>query len=183
MYAHVEVITYVVDGYFRHDDTLGSDFVLQHGDVERFSFGSEAGNMSRNDSDTSELRSIELSIDARDRIGMPAIDHRSIKRSAVGREQTLIDVAMDDTRNPGPAMPIRQRARVAVGLPGGFDDRIRLEQDDGAYIYAIAGNVGVGDVLLAQGDVATVMDAADLEIFGDGAAHALLVVVPLKKYE
>ncbi len=39
-YAYVDVITYVVDGFFRHDDTLGSDFVLQHGDVEWFSFGS-----------------------------------------------------------------------------------------------------------------------------------------------
>jgi redox-sensitive bicupin YhaK (pirin superfamily) len=181
-YAHVEVITYVVDGYFRHDDTLGSDFVLQHGDVERFSFGSGAGDMMKNNSDTSDLRSIVLSIDARDRVGTPAIDHRSLKRSAVGRDQTLIDVAIDDTRNPSPAMPLHQRGRVAVGLPGGFDDRVRIEQDYGAYIYAISGGVGVGDVVLAEGDVATVTDTADLKIFGDGPAHALVVVVPLKNY-
>lgn len=176
-------ITYVVDGYFRHDDTLGSDFVLQHGDVERFSFGSGAGDMARNDSATSDLRSIVLSIDARDRVGTPSIDHRSLKRSAVGRDQTLIDVASDDTRNPSPAMDLHQRGRVAVGLPGGFGDRIRIEQDYGAYIYAISGSVGVGDMVLADGDVATVTDAADFEVFGDGAAHALVVVVPLKNYE
>jgi hypothetical protein len=34
----------------------------------------------------------------------------------------------------------------------------------------------------AEGDVATVTDAADLMIFGDGAVHALVVVVPLKDY-
>jgi len=183
MYAHVEIITYVVDGSYRHDDTLGSDFVLQHGNVERFSFGSGAGDMRKNDSDSSELRAIVLSIDARDRVGTPSIDHRSLERSAVGREQTLIDVAIDDTRTPSPAMSLHQRGRVAVGLPGGFGDRIRLEADYGAYIYAISGGVGVGDMVLAQGDVATVTERADLEIFGDGSAHALLVVVPLRNYE
>jgi redox-sensitive bicupin YhaK (pirin superfamily) len=181
--AYVEVITYVVDGYFRHDDSLGSDFVLQHGDVERFSFGSGAGDMTRTNSDTSDLRSIVLSIEARDRVGTPSIDHRSLKRSADGRDQTLIDVAIDDTRNPSSAMPLHQRGRVAVGLPGGFGDRIQLEADYGAYIYAISGNVGVGDMILAEGDVATVTDAADVKIFGDGEAHALIVVVPLKDYE
>ena len=182
-YAYVDVITYVVDGYFRHDDTLGNDFVLQHGDVERFSFGSGVGDMMKNGSDTLDLRSIVLSIDARDRVGTPSIDHRSLKRSAVGRDQKLIDVAIDDRWNPSSAMPLRQRGRVAVGLPGGFDDRIRIEGDYGVYIYAICGSVGVGDMVLAEGDVATVTDAAELEIFGDGAAHALIVVVPLKDYE
>ena len=79
-------------------------------------------------------------------------------------------------------MPLHQRGRVAVGLPGGFGDRIRIEQDYGAYIYAISGSVGVGDMVLAEGDVLTVTDAADLNIFGDGAAHALVVVVPLTDY-
>ena len=79
----------------KFDDTLGSDFVLQHGDVERFSFGSGAGDMMKNGSDSSDLRSIVLSIDARDRVGTPSIDHRSLKRSAVGRDQTLIDVSID----------------------------------------------------------------------------------------
>jgi len=169
-YAYVDVITYVVDGYFRHDDTLGSDFVLQHGDVAWFH------------SDTSDLRSIVMSIDARDRAGAPSIDYRSLKRSAVGRDQTLIDVAVDVTRNASSAMPLRQRGRVAVGLPGGFGDRIRIEQDYGAYIYAISGGVGVGDMVLADGDVATITDATDLQVVGDAAAHALGVIVPLKDY-
>jgi hypothetical protein len=55
----------------------------------------------------------------------PSIDHGSLMRSAVGRDQTLIDVAIDDTRIPSPAIPLHQRGRVAVGLPGGFGDRIR----------------------------------------------------------
>jgi len=183
MYEYVEVITYVVGGCFRHDDALGSDFVLQQGDVERFSFGSGAAIMATNNSDSLDLRSIVLSIDARDRAGTPSIDRRSLKRSAVGRDQPLIDIALDDTLNPSPAMSLHQRGRVAVGLPGGFEDRLRIDRDDGAYIYAVSGSVGVGDLVLTEGDVATVTDAADLKIFGDGPAHALIVVVPLKDYE
>jgi redox-sensitive bicupin YhaK (pirin superfamily) len=182
MYEYVERITYVVDGYFRHDDTLGNDFVLQPGDIERFSFGSGSGDMVKNNSDTNDLRSIVLSIDARDRIGALSVDHRSPERSADGQAQTLIDVAIDDTQTPSPAMSLHQRGRVAVGLPGGFRDDIRLEANYGAYIYAIAGSVGVGDVMLAAGDVATVRDATELNIFGDGTAHALVVVVPLRDY-
>jgi len=45
------------------------------------------------------------------------------------------------------------------------------------------GSFGVGDPFLAEGDVATVTDAADLNIFGDGTAHALVVVVPFTDYE
>jgi len=45
------------------------------------------------------------------------------------------------------------------------------------------GSFGVGDPFPAEGDVATVTDAADLNIFGDGTAHALVVVVPFTDYE
>jgi redox-sensitive bicupin YhaK (pirin superfamily) len=182
-YAHVELIVYVVDGHFRHDDTLGKDFVLQRGDVERVSFGSGAGEMATNDSDASDLHSIVLSIDARDRLGTPSIERRSLLRKAVGRDQTLIDVAVDDRQDPSAAMTLRQRGLVAVGLPGGFADRVRIEQDYGAYIYAISGNVLVGDTVLADGDVATITDAVDLAISGDETAHALVVVVPLTDYK
>jgi redox-sensitive bicupin YhaK (pirin superfamily) len=156
---------------------------MEQGDAERFSYGSGAGDMTTNNSDSSDLRSIVLFIAARDRVGTPSIDHRRLKRSAAGRDQGLVDVAIDDTRDPSPAMPLRQRGRVAVGLPGGFGDRIRIEPDCGAYIYAISGGVVVGDTILAEGDAATVTDAGDLKIFGDGTAHAFVVVVPLKDYE
>jgi len=76
------------------DDTLGSDFVLQHGDVERFSFGSGAGDMMKMVRTRQILRS-SCPLDARDRVATPSIDHRSLKRSAVGRDQTLIDVSID----------------------------------------------------------------------------------------
>jgi hypothetical protein len=95
----------------------------------------------------------------------------------------LIAVAIDDTQKPSSAVSLHEHGRVAVGLPGGFGDRIRIEQDYGAYGYAICGSVSVGDMVLAEGDAATVTDAADLEIFGDAAAHAFVVVVPLKDYE
>ncbi len=65
-----------------------------------------------------------------------------------------------------------------MGLPGGFGERIGREHDERAYSSAILCNVGVGDMILADGDVATVTDAADVNIVRDGAAHALVVVVP-----
>jgi redox-sensitive bicupin YhaK (pirin superfamily) len=60
MHAHteLEVVTYIVEGTFRHEDSLGNSFVLPAGSVECLSAGTGVEHAEHNASDTAPLRMI-----------------------------------------------------------------------------------------------------------------------------
>ncbi|MDP9024676.1 MAG: hypothetical protein M3N13_04775, partial [Candidatus Eremiobacteraeota bacterium] len=115
----------------------------------------------------------------RDRGGSPRVYRTRPTRTEIGAEQRLIELAVDAEGCPSHAMPLRQDARIALGPPGGFSDRVRVASDEGAYVYALAGVVSVGDEILRDGDVAMIAGPFDAPIAGDPHAHAIVAIVPL----
>src|SRR5947209_10521481 len=85
MHPHrdIEGITYVVEGAFRHADSLGNDAALQilpAGSVQRMTLGSGSWHSEQNASDTEPMRFIQMWIVPGDRGLPPSVEQRVFTR-------------------------------------------------------------------------------------------------------
>jgi len=191
MHPHrdVEGITYVVEGTFRHADSLGNDGILAPGAVQRMTLGSGAQHSEQNGSATEPMRFIQLWI-------LP--DTPDLPPANEQRQFTVEDRADRLLRVLGPeggdAVTVHQDASMHVGsLTPGVEVTHDLAPGRGAYVYVIAGRGTLDGTPVTAGDAARVNDqdrlaiAATREPTGEargepteeGPMEVLLVDVPM----
>jgi redox-sensitive bicupin YhaK (pirin superfamily) len=162
MHPHrdVEGLTYVVEGTFRHEDSLGNDGVLPAGSVQRMTLGSGAFHSEQNGSETEPMRFIQMWIMPAERGLEPSCEQRVLGRE--DRADTLLEVISPPG---GPGVPVHQEARVFISSlsPGTAVSR-DVPAGFGHYFYLISGDVDLNSEKLATGDAAKIKDEARLDI-------------------
>lgn len=179
MHPHrdIEGLTYVVEGTFRHADSLrGDDYpVLPAGSVQRMSLGSGAWHSEQNASDTEPMRFIQMWILPREAGLEPSVEQRVFtKEDRTGRLLRVI------SGEGGDAVGVHQDASVFVGhLPAGVSVEHAIAPGRGAYLYVIGGAVTVGDERLDGGDAATVREEPGVRLEAAAATELIVVEVGL----
>jgi quercetin 2,3-dioxygenase len=178
MHPHrdVEGLTYVVEGTFRHADSLGNGGVLTPGSVQRMTLGAGAEHSEQNASETEPLRFLQLWI-LPDTADLPPSaeqrawskeDHRDRLHPVIGPAGEAADQVL-----------VHQDASVHVGLLSpGTEVGHELPAGRGAYLYVIGGRVLLGDEPLAGGDAATAAEEP-LRLVAQDEAEVIVVDVPL----
>jgi redox-sensitive bicupin YhaK (pirin superfamily) len=179
MHPHkdVEGITYVVEGMFRHADSLGDDYViLPAGSAQRMSLGSGAWHSEQNASDTEPLRFIQLWIMPRQRGLEPSVEQKVFTKD--DRTDRWLPVI---TPTGGEAVLVHQDARVFVSsLRLGVSIRHDLDPGSGAYLYVISGTVSLnGEEELSTGDAAKIWDEKGLTAEAMEPSELVMVQVRL----
>jgi quercetin 2,3-dioxygenase len=173
----IESCTYVVQGLFAHDDSLGNDGRLEPGaaQVMRFS-GRGALHSERNGSKTEGMRFLQFWI-------LPS--QEGLENSVQQRQYTTADRRGRLLQIMGPAgedgLDLAQDARVLVArLDSG--DRVRHSLGDGrgGYLYVLGGELRLGGEVLGGGDAAKLEGPEDLELTGSLDAELILIDVPLE---
>ena len=162
MHPHrdVEGLTYVVEGSFRHEDSLGNNGILPAGSVQRMTLGSGALHSEQNASQTEPMRFIQMWIMPAER-GLPvSCEQRRLTKQ--DRTDTLLEVF---SPAGGPGIPVAQEARVFVSsLSTGTKVGRDVPEGFGHYLYVIGGAVELLGEELATGDAARVRQEPRLDV-------------------
>jgi len=169
----IEVVTYCVDGEFKHADNLGNDGVLYPGDVQHTTVGSGLWHSEINNSKEKPMTFIQLWIFPRVAGLVPSVHQRHVRpEDRLNRLLPLVS-----SIHTG-ALSIQQDAQVYAST---LEPRSSLDHNvargQGAYLYVISGNIRLNDRAMASGDAAKVLGSGRMVIQSLEKSELFMVVV------
>jgi quercetin 2,3-dioxygenase len=173
----VEGLTYVVEGLFGHEDSVGGPpGPLPAGSVQRMTLGSGALHSERNASPDEPMRFIQLWILPNTADLPPEVEQRVFSEAdRTNRLLPVIGPRGDDV------VKVHQDAWVYVArLDGGVEVVHPIAQGRGAYAYLIAGRAEFDGQPVATGDAAKVTQQPELRIKATHPSELIVVDVPME---
>jgi redox-sensitive bicupin YhaK (pirin superfamily) len=176
MHPHrdIEGLTYVVEGTFKHEDSLGNDGILPAGSVQRMTLGAGAYHSEQNGSQTEPMRFIQIWIMPRERGLPPGVEQKVF--TPQDRTNQLLR-AIGPHRAEGSIL-VHQEASVYIS---------RLEADKavehvlrdgfGAYLFLIEGAVSLNGQPVETGEAAVIWEEERLAIQARGPSELIMVEV------
>lgn len=175
MHPHrdIEGLTYVVEGTFKHADSLGNGGVLPAGSVQRMTLGSGAYHSEQNGSQTEPIRFIQMWIMPRERGLPPSVEQKMFTRE--DRTNVLLPVITPDGSS---GVSVHQDAWVYVSrLEEGRSLEHEFKRGFGAYLFLIEGEIELNGERLAAGDAARIRDEERLALRAGQPAELIMVEV------
>jgi quercetin 2,3-dioxygenase len=174
----IEGITYVVEGTFRHEDSVGGPpGPLPAGSVQRMTLGSGAYHSEQNASPDEPMRFIQIWILPNAPDLPPEVEQQVFTRD--DRTDNLLKVIGPEGGQH--IVKVNQDASIYVSrLNPGIELTHRLERGRGAYVYLLDGEATFDDEPVATGDAAKVTDQDALHIQATAPSELILVDVPLE---
>ena len=167
----MEILTFVLEGGLRHEDSMGNGSVIRPGDVQRMSAGTGVLHAEWNASEKERVRLLQVWILPEKNGLAPGYEQTTVPAAATrGR---LARVA---SRKPGKGeVRIHQDAAVyRASLGEGEAVEHALAPGRGAWIQVASGSLLVNGTPLAAGDGAAVEGEARIRIEGAKPAEVLL---------
>jgi redox-sensitive bicupin YhaK (pirin superfamily) len=178
MHPHrdIEGLTYVVEGTFRHEDSLGNGGVFPAGSVQRMTLGSGAYHSEQNGSEDEPLRFIQIWIMPRERGLAPGVEQKEFTRE--DRTNRLLR-AIGPDRDERSILVHQDAAMYISHLDAGASVDHAVRPSFGAYVYLIEGSIEVNSTGLTTGDAAMIADEAAISIAASTASELIMVEVQL----
>jgi redox-sensitive bicupin YhaK (pirin superfamily) len=167
----MEIISYMLDGALRHEDSMGTGSVINVGDVQRMSAGTGVLHSERNASDTRPAHFLQIwLLPDRNRLP-PSYEQRTFPLA--DRRGRLTLVASRDRRDG--SLAIHQDADLFSAILGPRQ-HVRHEMKPGrhAWIQVARGDVTLNHEEMHAGDGASASDEAALELVASTDAEVLL---------
>ena len=167
----VDIVTYVLEGTLRHQDSLGSGAIVAAGGVQRMSAGTGVLHSERNASEVEPLHLLQVWMTPERTRLRPSYQQRAFPLAERRDRMTLI--ASRDGR--GGSVAIQQDVSMFSCLLHAAE-AASLAIQPGRYVWAqvVRGNVQLNGASLAEGDGASVSDAATLELCSGSVSETLL---------
>jgi redox-sensitive bicupin YhaK (pirin superfamily) len=158
-HADVEIVTWVLRGALRHEDTTGHRGVIRPGTAQRLSAGTGVQHSEMNDSADEPLVFVQMMLSS-DNTDEPTYAQVDVD-PAPGRLTPTVDV-----RAPAELLHARLDAGDTVTVPAAAR----------SLVHVTSGSVSLGDTVLTSGDEArlTDRDAYDLSAAGDDGGQVLI---------
>lgn len=177
MHPHkdMEIITYMLQGELKHQDSLGNGSVIKAGDVQRMTAGTGIVHSEVNASTTQSAHLLQIWIlPDRDQLA-PSYEEKNFTSSQKQDRWCLI--AAQDGRDS--ALLVHQDlALYATVLSANMTVSYTLLAQRCAYIQIISGAVEINGQALAAGDALMVDAAIELTVKASVAAELLLFDLP-----
>jgi redox-sensitive bicupin YhaK (pirin superfamily) len=167
----MEIISYMLDGALRHEDSMGTGSVINVGDVQRMSAGTGVLHSERNASDTKPAHFLQIWLmPERNRLP-PSYEQRTFPLNERRGRLTLI--ASRDSRDGSVA--IHQDVDLFSAILGPAQQvRHELRPGRHAWIQVARGDVTLNGGALHAGDGASASDEAALDLVASTDAEVLL---------
>ena len=167
----MEIISYMLDGALRHEDSMGTGSVINVGDVQRMSAGTGVLHSERNASDTRPAHFLQIWLmPERNRLP-PSYEQRTFPLKERRGRLTLI--ASRDSREG--SVEVHQDVDLfSAILDPAQQVRHEIRPGRHAWIQVARGDVTLNGAALHAGDGASATDEAALEIVASTDAEVLL---------
>ena len=171
----MEIVSYVLAGELRHEDSMGNGSVIRPGDVQRMSAGKGVRHSEFNASRTEFVHFLQIWI-------IPAVagiapEYEQKHYAPAEKRGRLRLVAAPDGR--AGAVKIHQDAWVYAGLfDGGESAALPLAPGRKAYIHVARGSVSANGVDLDAGDALKLADVDEVKLARGKDAEVLVFDLP-----
>lgn len=156
---NMEILTWVLEGTLRHQDSTGTNGQIRPGELQHMSAGRGILHSEMNDSPSERVHLLQIWIEPDTLNLTPAYSQKAFPRDArKGRWQILASPDGHDD-----SLRIRQDAILSVAeLGNGQRVDISLADDRHAYVHVAYGAARVGEKTLTVGDALTISGPASL---------------------
>ena len=167
----MEIISYVLEGGLRHQDSAGHGGVIRPGGFQYMSAGTGIQHSEMNASRDEPVHFYQIWILPGGEGFTPQYGERVI--SELDKENRLALVAAPGSENG--AFPIRQDGRLYIAaLTAGAEVTHMLEPERHAWLQVTRGNAALNGTVLAAGDGAGVSGETELRIASESGGEVLL---------
>lgn len=167
----MEIISYVLEGAVRHEDSMGNQFVVPAGEVQLMSAGTGVMHSEFNDSPDEPVHFLQIWIEPREMGLKPGYAQKKIEQKGV-----LTPLVTADGREG--SLVINQDASLSR-LKLGSGETFQFEgSNDVHYLHVISGEVSVNGTAFTPGDAVAFYQGGALEFEGVEETEALLFELP-----
>jgi quercetin 2,3-dioxygenase len=176
---NMEIITIPLSGSIRHKDTLGNEYVIQSGEIQRMSAGSGIAHSEYNASNSKKLNLLQIWVfpkirDIPPRYGQKTFDPKERKN----KFQLIIS---PDERDG--SVGVNQDAFFSLSeLTQGKSLNYQVNiKGNGLYIFVISGAINILDESLNVRDGMGISEVSEILITAEKDSEILLMEIPLKQ--
>ncbi len=167
----MEIITYMLEGALKHKDSMGNEFTVCAGEVQRMSAGSGITHSEFNASDSEPVHLLQIWIQPKARGIAPGYQQARIRQSGA-----LTPLVTPDGVDGSVTM--HQDASLSR-LVLGAGESIQLSSRGGpAYLHLISGELQAGGLHLTDGDAVAIAADTVLTATADSQTQALWFELP-----
>lgn len=167
----MEILTWVLEGSLRHEDSLGTGSVIVPGDLQRMSAGTGVVHSEWNASDREPVHFLQMWILPAARGGPASYEQRRFAPATLRNALRL--VASPDGRDD--SVRVGQQATLRVGrLDAGQTLRHTLPRGEDAWLQVARGRVRLGSETLYAGDGAALVEESAIALSAEDDSELLL---------
>jgi len=171
-HQNMEIVTIVLAGALRHEDSLGTGSTIHAGDVQRMTAGSGVTHSEFNASNSEPVHFMQIWIYPREKNLEPSYEQKTFDATANGAPAAQL-VASPDGRDG--SLTIQQDVNVyRVRLKSGQSWSDAPLPTGKGWVQVIDGKVALNSVTLESGDGARIEDEVQLELTAEQDADVLL---------
>lgn len=166
----MEILSFVLSGALKHQDSLGHEGVIRAGEVQRISAGSGISHSEFNPSETEEVHFLQIWILPETKGLAPNYEQRGFSGD---NQDGLRLIASRDGHNG--SVVIHQDVSIFSGqLSGGAEQEYLIQAGRHVWLQLIQGDLKVNGHQLAAGDGIALSDETRLQLQAAAQAHYLL---------
>jgi len=167
----MEIITYILEGALKHEDSMGNGSVIRPGDVQRMTAGTGVRHSEQNASDSERVHLLQIWI-LPNTVGLdPGYEQKAFSEDE--RRGRLRLIASEDGRE-GTVQLHQDVSLFASILPAGEEVERQMDQRRYAWLQVARGTVDVNGERANQGDGVVAIGESSLRLRAAEDAEVLL---------
>lgn len=177
MHPHqdMEIVTYVLSGQLRHQDSMGNTSVIGPGDVQRMTAGTGVRHSEFNASADASVHLLQIWITPADNGLQPSYEEKHF--TAVSKQNQWRLIVSPDGRDQ--SIMMHQDAFIYASLlQNGHTLSHDVSMSRCAYLQVVSGRVKLAQQWLVQGDAVKISDKSLLSITAQEDAELILFDLP-----
>jgi redox-sensitive bicupin YhaK (pirin superfamily) len=170
-HSDMEIITYILEGALKHEDSMGNGSVIRPGDVQRMTAGTGVRHSEQNASADEQVHLLQIWI-LPHTVGLePGYEQKAFSEDE--RRGRLKLIASEDG-DEGSVVVHQDVKLFASIIPAGEQVEHSMDQKRYAWIQVARGAISVNGEKAEQGDGAIVVGESNLQIKAEENAEVLL---------
>lgn len=167
----MEIISYVVKGALKHEDSMGTKAVIMPGEVQRMSAGTGVVHSEHNNQPNDETHFFQIWIQPNKTGDKPGYGQKSFETEL--NTKNLVLVVSNDGRDG--SIGINQDADMYISrLKSGQNLDFKIRRGRGLWVQVVKGDLLVGDQVIKTGDAISTREAQQLKFYASEDSEIIL---------